>query len=476
MNPRSLRYRLVLWYAAWLAAVFVVAGVLLDIGLRHYAEKNLGNNQVRRAERIAALLRRAPLASGRDLAAAITENFAPEASGRFVRVSRGDGSVLYQSGAPGDRSFDAAAIAPPPRAVGRRRERQDDGTDVVIAAVAVTPDLLVETGESLAPALSEMRRLLVSLAIGFAVLGAVALGGSVVLLRRALRPVEEITGSAERISSRNLGERLPVPPSGDEFEHLSKALNRMIERLDHAFQHNRRFLADASHELRTPLTVLRGELEAMVRREDLAPDVRDTVGNLLDEVARLARLVENLFALSRLDAGEGHAEHARFDFAKLVATTSEQMCLLAEDKGLRLTCEAPAPVTVEGDPARIKQVVVNLLDNAIKYTPAGGAITLRWWTDEQGGHFSVTDTGPGISEEHLPRLTERFYRVDAGRARDAGGSGLGLAIVRHVLQRHGATLKVESVEGRGSTFSCHFPPLRLVHEPVAMPDDTRYSA
>jgi two-component system phosphate regulon sensor histidine kinase PhoR len=117
-----------------------------------------------------------------------------------------------------------------------------------------------------------------------------------------------------------------------------------------------------------------------------------------------------------------------------------------------------------------------LLDNAIKYTPAGGAITLRWWVDDQGGHFAVTDTGPGIPEEHLPRLTERFYRVDAGRARDAGGSGLGLAIVRHVLQRHGAQLKVESVEGRGSTFSCHFPPLRLVHEPVALADDTRYSA
>lgn len=457
MNPRSLRYRLVLWYAAWLAAVFVVAGVLLDIGLRHYAEKNLGNNQVRRAERIAALLRRAPLASGRDLAAAITENFAPEASGRFVRVSRGDGSVLYQSGAPGDRSFDAAAIAPPPRAVGRRRERQDDGTDVVIAAVAVTPDLLVETGESLAPALSEMRRLLVSLAIGFAVLGAVALGGSVVLLRRALRPVEEITGSAERISSRNLGERLPVPPSGDEFEHLSKALNRMIERLDHAFQHNRRFLADASHELRTPLTVLRGELEAMVRREDLAPDVRDTVGNLLDEVARLARLVENLFALSRLDAGEGHAEHARFDFAKLVATTSEQMCLLAEDKGLRLTCEAPAPVTVEGDPARIKQVVVNLLDNAIKYTPAGGEVRLGVTARQHEAVFEVADSGIGIPREAQPHVFDRFFRVDAARSREVGGAGIGLSIVKSICTAHHGRVEVESEPGSGSRFRVRLP-------------------
>jgi len=457
VNPRSLRYRLVLWYAAWLAAVFVVAGVLLDIGLRHYAEKNLGNNQVRRAERIAALLRRAPLASGRDLAAAITENFAPEASGRFVRVSRGDGSVLYQSGAPGDRSFDAAAIAPPPRAVGRRRERQDDGTDVVIAAVAVTPDLLVETGESLAPALSEMRRLLVSLAIGFAVLGAVALGGSVVLLRRALRPVEEITGSAERISSRNLGERLPVPPSGDEFEHLSKALNRMIERLDHAFQHNRRFLADASHELRTPLTVLRGELEAMVRREDLAPDVRDTVGNLLDEVARLARLVENLFALSRLDAGEGHAEHARFDFAKLVATTSEQMCLLAEDKGLRLTCEAPAPVTVEGDPARIKQVVVNLLDNAIKYTPAGGEVRLGVTARQHEAVFEVADSGIGIPREAQPHVFDRFFRVDAARSREVGGAGIGLSIVKSICTAHHGRVEVESEPGSGSRFRVRLP-------------------
>src|SRR5581483_8801935 len=135
-----------------------------------------------------------------------------------------------------------------PSRLGARKVRQGDGVELIVASVAAQPGLIVETGESLAPALSEVRRLLVSLAIGFAAVGAVALGGGIVLLRRALHPVEEITRAAERITSRNLGERLPVPPTGDEFELLSQALNRMITRLDEAFQHNRRFLADASHE------------------------------------------------------------------------------------------------------------------------------------------------------------------------------------------------------------------------------------
>ena len=464
MNPRSLRYRLVLWYAAWLVAVFAVAGALLYLGLRHYAEKNLATAQARRAERIALLLRRAPLTPARDLAAEVTANFAPEASGRFVRVARADGTLLYQSGQPGDRSFDAAAIAPPPLRAGHRKELQPDGTEVIVATVAAQPDVFVETGESLASALSEMRRLLVSLAIGFAAVGAVALGGSVVLLRRALRPVEEIAASAERITSRSLGERLPVPPSGDEFEHLSQALNRMIERLDHAFQHNRRFLADASHELRTPLTVLRAELEAMVRRPDLAPGVRDTAGNLLDEAERLARIVENLFALSRLDAGQGHTEHVRFDFARLVATTSEQMCLLAEDKGLTLTCDAPAPVPVEGDSARIKQVVVNLLDNAIKYTPAGGRVRLGVAARADEAVFEVVDSGIGIPPDAQPHVFDRFFRVDPARSREVGGAGIGLSIVKSICTAHHGRVEVESDVGRGSCFRVRLP---LAGHPLA---------
>jgi len=457
MNSRSLRFRLAAWHAGWLAVVFMVAGILLYLGLRHYLEITLGTTEMRRAERIALVVTRQPVAAARNLAPELTADFAPEASGRFVRVARTSGEVLYQSGPPVDQSFDPQQVSAPRQATGTRKERQRDGTELIIATVVTDRGVVVETGESLAPALSELGRLLVSLALAFLVVAAVALGGGVVLVRRALRPIEEITRSAESITSRNLSERLPMPSSGDEFEHLSQALNRMIARLDDAFQHNQRFLADASHELRTPLTVLRSELEAMVRGDELALDMRETAGNLLDEVERLARIVENLFALSRLDAGQAHGEHVRFDFAKLVATTSEQMCLLAEDKGLTITCETPVPVPVEGDRARLKQVIVNLLDNAIKYTPAAGAIRLSVRAVAHEAVFDVEDTGIGIPPEAQAHVFDRFFRVDAARGREVGGAGIGLSIVKAICSLHHGRVEVRSEPGHGSRFRVLLP-------------------
>ena len=250
-------------------------------------------------------------------------------------------------------------------------------------------------------------------------------------MRRALKPVEEITRLAEGITSRNLSDRLPVSPTGDELEHLTRALNRMIIRLDEAFQHNRRFLADASHELRTPLTILRGELEAMVRTEGVEAKARENIGSLLEEVERLAHLVENLFALSRLDAGLAQNKQQAFDLSKLVSATSEQMCLLAEDKQLQITCHAPEPVLVAGDRARVKQVVVNLLDNAIKYTPAKGRVKLFVFAREQEAVCVVCDDGMGIPAEAIPHVFDRFFRVDAARNRDSGGAGIGPALQGH---------------------------------------------
>jgi len=467
MNARSLRFRLVTWYAFWLVAVFAAAGTLLYFGLRHYLEVNLAETLERRGERIALLVMRPDVAPESNLAAEITTEFAPEAAGRFVRVARPDGTVVYQSGPPRDRSFDPAQISAPPRQVGRRQEKQADGVELVLATVTAgprtAPVYFIETGESLAPALTELRRLLFSLALGFALVTGVALGGGFLLVRRALRPVEEITRSAEGITSRNLGERLPVPPTGDEFEHLSRTLNGMITRLDEAFQHNRRFLADASHELRTPLTILRAELEAIVERNRLYPDLRlplelrETAGNLLEEVERLARIVENLFALSRLEAGQAHGAHARFDLAKLVATTAEQMWLLAEDKKLTLSCNTPDPVFIDGDRARLKQVIVNLLDNAIKYTPEKGAITLRVHGVHGHAVLEVQDNGTGIPADALPHIFERFYRADEMRIDGSESAGLGLAIVKAICTAHGAEVSVTSAPAAGSCFRVTLP-------------------
>jgi heavy metal sensor kinase len=298
---------------------------------------------------------------------------------------------------------------------------------------------------------------LLAIAIGLPLVVAVAIAGGYLLMRRALRPVDEITQSAERITSRNLSERLPAPKTGDEIERLSVGLNRMIERLGESFQHIHRFSADASHELRTPLTILRGELEAAVQQPQITPELRETLGSALEETERLSRIVESLMAIARLDAGEARVERAHFDLGELTNITTDQMRLLAEDKNIALRCEAKQHVRVEGDRSRLKQVIVNLVDNAIKYTPAGGHVGVKVYTSNGFGVLEVNDNGMGIPAEALPHIFERFYRVDKARSRQMGGAGLGLSIIKAIVTAHGGQVKVESVEGKGSRFLVELP-------------------
>jgi two-component system phosphate regulon sensor histidine kinase PhoR len=235
------------------------------------------------------------------------------------------------------------------------------------------------------------------------------------------------------------------------------------------------FVANASHELRSPLTVISGYLETLALDDTLPDDLRGPIGEMRRQSERMTTIISDLLELSRLEATDEQVVGTPIDVVGLLTLLRKDLSARdAKAHAVELRIESPDGLM--GDQGLIHSAFWNLVDNAAKYTPSGGTITLRWWTDDDGGHFSVIDTGPGIAAEHLPRLTERFYRVDPGRARDKGGSGLGLAIVRHVLQKHGGELKIESVEGRGSTFSCHFAPLRLVRESVAKATDSRYSA
>jgi signal transduction histidine kinase len=237
----------------------------------------------------------------------------------------------------------------------------------------------------------------------------------------------------------------------------------MIERLDAAFRYSRRFVADASHELRTPLTVLQGELESLLQQSQFTAEWRERVGSALEEVSRLALIVEGLFAISRLDAGEAAAEWVPLDLAQLTTATADQMSLLAEDKDIKVTCSPQKGVWVAGDRARIKQVVVNLLDNAIKYTPQGGAVALTVGAKDDKAVLEVADNGIGIPAEALPRVFDRFFRVDQARSREQGGAGLGLSIVKSICTAHQGRVEANSAPGQGSRFRVELP---LVSAPV----------
>jgi signal transduction histidine kinase len=258
-----------------------------------------------------------------------------------------------------------------------------------------------------------------------------------------------------------MGERLPVIQTGDELERLSLALNRMIERLETALAHNHRFSADASHELRTPLTIIRGELESLVQMPSLPVHVVEGIGSALEESARMAKIVHSLMTISRLDCGEEQLELIPVDLVDLVRVTLDHMSLLAEEKYISLRTVYRPPVYVTGDPMRLKQVVVNLVDNAIKYTPNGGQVRVAVAADKKAAHIEVSDTGIGIPADSLKLVFDRFYRTDQARSRESGGTGLGLSIVKAICDVHGGAASVESAEGTGTTVRIEFP-LRAV--------------
>ncbi|HEV7607250.1 MAG TPA: phosphate regulon sensor histidine kinase PhoR [Steroidobacteraceae bacterium] len=225
------------------------------------------------------------------------------------------------------------------------------------------------------------------------------------------------------------------------------------------------FVANASHELRSPLTVVAGYLENFSSDPHLG-ELAAPIAEMRRQTDRMTRIIEDLLELSRFEANDAPIKGLPVDVAAMAAMLRKDVLARpVHPRQVEVLIESAASLI--GDEAMVQSAFSNLVDNAAKYTPAEGSVQIRWWTDEEGGHFSVRDTGPGIPAEHLPRLTERFYRVDPGRSRDTGGSGLGLAIVKHALHRHGGRLEIDSSEGRGSTFTCHFPRDRVLERRVA---------
>jgi len=247
-----------------------------------------------------------------------------------------------------------------------------------------------------------------------------------------------------------------VPYGGEQHLMLVRDVSRQM-----ALETMRKdFVANASHELRSPLTVVSGYLETMLSDEQLDPGLRPPLAEMQRQARRMNDIVGGLLDLSRLDAATKEAASEDLDIPALLSVLRKDVLARPSHPEIRIELESDAHLA--GDQAEILSAFSNLVDNAVKYTPVTGLVRLVWEVNVRGeGRFTVIDTGPGIAPEHLPRLTERFYRVDPGRARDAGGTGLGLAIVKHVLQHHGATLEMDSRPGAGSRFSCVFPPRRV---------------
>ncbi|MGA7915191.1 MAG: ATP-binding protein, partial [Candidatus Acidiferrales bacterium] len=284
--------------------------------------------------------------------------------------------------------------------------------------------------------------------------------GGYFLARKSLAPVAAMGAQAERISAANLHERLAVKNPSDELGRLARTFNDLLDRLDQTFERQRRFISDASHELRTPISILRGEAEvALSQPERSSEEYRESLAVLQQEALRLANIVEDLFTLTRADAGEYRLTCSDFYLDELAADCVRATRALAQAKNIVLAAEAPREMPVRADEELLRRMILNLLDNAIKYTPEGGNVSVTCSLAPHGYELSVTDTGAGIPADMQSRIFERFFRVDPARSRSGrdGGAGLGLSIARWIAEAHQGRIDLVRSGAAGSVFKVYIP-------------------
>lgn len=286
-----------------------------------------------------------------------------------------------------------------------------------------------------------------------AALGAAAvlavIGGRI-LAARSLRPVANMVSAARKISVENLRNRLDRTQAGDELDVLASTFNEMFERLEKQVAQIRQFTADAAHELRTPLAALRGNAEVALSRERCPEELRTTIAESIEEYDRLSRIADDLLLLARADAGQEFIRRKPMRLDVAVGDVVDLFAPLAAERGVSLRCAPGSAVWIEGDDGRLRQMVGNLLDNAIQHTPSGGRVDVELAAPNASAELTVRDTGAGIAPEHLPHVFDRFYRADRARTRE-GGAGLGLAISRTIAEGHCGTIGLRSTVGQGTS-------------------------
>jgi heavy metal sensor kinase len=461
--PLTVRTQLTLWYTGILLVILLVVSVLSYSLLRwsviHDVDQSLVTTAhvVRQAsEEVGA----ATLIPGPE--AALRELLGPEFYDKFFRLLDPEGRTRARSRL---RREGTLPLSPEARAnAGRGRATFEtvllaDGAARILTLPIVRGGRvvqLIQVGMSLEGSQRTLSRyrtilgVLVPLALGLA-----AMGGALVA-RRALRPVDAMSLTARRITAEDLTQRLLLRGTGDELDRLAETLNAMLARLEDAFAEVRRFAADAAHELRTPLTVLRGEIEVALRGERSPDEYRRVLQSSLEEVERLTRLAEDLLMLSRFSVTVS-APRQRVELESLVLDVLDAGTQLAHRRGVSITSIALTPAAVVGDAAALRRALLNLVDNAVKYTPAGGKVGVSLLRGDRMVSIVVRDSGIGIAPVDAERIFEPFVRLEGAREGTEGGAGLGLSIARSIVVAHGGQLTLESSPGDGSVFTVRLP-------------------
>jgi heavy metal sensor kinase len=381
---------------------------------------------------------------------------------RFLQVQATDGAILYRNERLGDRLiggplFEGEGVG----GYSNRAERLSDGSPVLLVSrrhLLAGEPVIIRVAYSAEPLRAAVWEWISAGVIATPFVLIVAAIAAYQSSRRALEPIDVIADRADRITAEQLHDRLPIGAADDEIAHLARVFNRLLARLEESFEQLRRFVSDASHELRTPLASMRSVGEVGLEKAATAADYRNTIGSMLEEVNRLTGLVEALLAAARGDTDRPVLVRSVIPVADLVREATGLLEVLVEDKDQQLVVTTDVTGAIEGDRTLLRQALVNLVHNAIKYSPRASTIYVQASTDKEGRVVvNVSDNGPGIAKEHIGKVFDRFYRVEQARSRDAGGAGLGLSIAKWTVEAHGGTIAVESSPGHGARFQIQLP-------------------
>jgi len=458
LGPLSIRTRLTLWYSAILLGILTITSALSYSVLRWSLVQDVDASLLT----VAQVLHDTGVAGQAEMEAVLREVLGPEFYEKFFRLLDPEG---HPEEGPSQRRAQALRLSDTALANAvRGREtfetiRTEDAGDVRLLTMPIgrgRRTQIVQVGMSLNRARSALRRYLDTLVVLIPLGVALAAMGGALIARTALRPVDEMALAARRITAEDLGQRISLRGTGDELDRLAATLNGMLARLAAAFTEMQRFTADAAHELRTPLTALKGGIEVSLRAGRSGEEYRRVLEESLEEVERLIRLAEDLLLLSRSTAGP-EAPRGHVDLEPLLLDVFDVGVRLAQGTGVSVRVNDASPAAVSGDALALRRAVLNLVENAVKYTPAGGKVELSLTSGDGQATIAVQDTGIGIGAEDQERIFEPFVRLDAARARETGGTGLGLAIARAIALAHGGTLTLDSEVGAGSRFVLRLP-------------------
>ena len=452
-----IRIRLTIWYSSVLVAIVLAMAAFLVWRLHADLVQGVDNALDVRAQQTTLALedpedQHEPL----DLELfGLSERIVPP-PGAVTQVVSRRGGVVASTGDGLTRPLIGANVARSVRSVTRATVVAPNAREYRVRATPLerTPNVLV-VANSLVAVADTTRRLLVLLAVAIPVAVTSSIAFGYALARRALRPIDRMTSDAAAIGADDAGRRLELPPTDDEVGRLGRTLNGMLDRLHHAMAEQQRFTADASHELRTPLAILQSEIDVALRAPETSESARTALRSMREEVVRMTRLVDSLLTLMRADEGGLELVGGDVDLADVARIVRNRFAGGATSSGARITVDAE-PVVVWGDSDRLDQLLTNLIDNALKYAPGEVRVEIRP-DDASHAMVEVSDDGPGIPEQDLEHIFDRFYRVDKARTRSAGGAGLGLAICREIVLAHHGQIHADNRPDGGAIFRVRLP-------------------